>query len=232
MIKLFKFHPAFDLPDPSPFCLKAMVLLKMADLAYTPIPTNNPGRGPKGKLPAIDDDGLLIGDSEIIRWHIEKKYGFDFDRGLGPAERAQAHAFARMLEERTYWLEVHNRWIDAANWPTIRRTFFGRLPPLLRDWVPIVVRRQVRGNLRAQGVGRHGDGERAEMGRRDIRAMADHLGDKAFFMGAAPSGVDATVYAVVANCFDSPIPSPMKDEALRHPNLSAYNKRMRERFFG
>jgi glutathione S-transferase len=231
MIKLIKFPPAFNLPDPSPFCMKVMVLLKMAGLAYEPVVTTNPGKGPKGKLPAIEDDGQRIGDSEIIRWHIERKYGIDFDQDLGPAERAQAHAFARLLEERTYWIEVYNRWLTEPNWSTIRRAFFGGLPPVVRSLVPILARRKVRGYLDGQGIGRHTAEERREMGARDVRAIAQHLGDKPFFMGAAPTGADATVYAFVAAAVDPPFASPMKEEALRHANLVAYNKRMRERFF-
>ena len=231
MIKLIKFPPAFNLPDPSPFCMKVMVLLKMAGIAYEAVVTTNPGKGPKGKLPAIEDGGRLIGDSEVIRWHIERTYGIDFDKGLGPTERAVAHAFARMIEERTYWIEVHNRWLTEPNWSTIRQTFFGGLPPIVRSLVPILAKRKVRSYLDGQGIGRHSDEERREMGIRDMRALATHLGDKPFFMGAAPTGADATVYPFAAAVVDTPFASPMKDEALKQANLVTYTKRMRERFF-
>ena len=81
MITLYKFGPAFGLPDPSPFVTKADMLLKLAGLDFQ---VNNEGykNAPKGKLPYIDDDGELVADSSFIRWHIEKKYGFDFDAGL------------------------------------------------------------------------------------------------------------------------------------------------------
>jgi len=88
MIKLIQFPPAFGLPNPSPSCMKVEILLKMAGLAYTIESASNPGKGPKGKLPAIEDDGALVGNSELIRWHLERKYGVDFDKGLGDAERA------------------------------------------------------------------------------------------------------------------------------------------------
>ncbi len=38
MITLYTFGPAFGLPDPSPFCLKAMALLKMSGLEHTCTP--------------------------------------------------------------------------------------------------------------------------------------------------------------------------------------------------
>ena len=34
MITLFTYGPMFGLPDPSPFCMKAEILLKMAGLPY------------------------------------------------------------------------------------------------------------------------------------------------------------------------------------------------------
>src|SRR5215467_5535059 len=89
MITLYTFGPAFGLPDPSPFVIKAEILLKMAGLPYR---TDTTGfrKAPKGKLPYIDDDGERIADSTFIRWHIEKKYQFDFDRGLSAEQRATA----------------------------------------------------------------------------------------------------------------------------------------------
>ena len=78
MITLYTFGPYFGLPDASPFVTKAMLLLKFSGLPYE---ENRHGysRAPKGKLPYIADDGIIIADSTLIRFHIEKKYGFDFD---------------------------------------------------------------------------------------------------------------------------------------------------------
>ena len=41
-------------------------------------------KAPNGKIPYIEDDGQLLGDFTLIRWHLEKKYGIDFDQGLTP----------------------------------------------------------------------------------------------------------------------------------------------------
>jgi glutathione S-transferase len=231
MITLIKFHPAFGLADPSPFVMKVMMLLKMAGRAYDIELAFNPSRGPKGKLPAIRDDGELIGDSEIIRWHIETKYGFDFDQGLSLVQRATAHAFARMIEERFYWVMVHARWLDPAGWPKVRGAFFGGLPPVVRTIVPALIQKRVAGRLHAQGVGRHNTSEMYRMGVLDIRAIGAQLGDKPWFMGAEPTGVDCTVYPFIAGTIDPPFDNPVKDEALKHANLVAYAQRGKARFF-
>ncbi len=94
MITLYTFGPAFGLPDPSPFVMKAEILLKMTKLPYR---TDNTGfsKAPKGKLPYVDDDGIVIADSTFIRWHIEKKHGVDFDQGLDAGQRVMIWPFCR-----------------------------------------------------------------------------------------------------------------------------------------
>ena len=46
-----------------------------------------------------NDDGTIVADSTFIRYHIEKKYGFDFDACLGPEQKAYAWAVEKMCEE-------------------------------------------------------------------------------------------------------------------------------------
>ena len=86
MITLYTFGPAFGLPNPSPFVMKAQMLLKIAKVGYE---ENTKGffRAPKGKLPFIDDNGTIVADSTLIRLHLEQKHGIDFDRGLSPRPR-------------------------------------------------------------------------------------------------------------------------------------------------
>jgi glutathione S-transferase len=105
MITLYTFGPAFGLPDPSPFVMKAETLLKMSGLPYR---TDKTGfrKAPKGKLPYIDDDGEIVADSTFIRWHLEKKHKVDFDRGLTAEQKAIAWAFEKMAEDNLYWVMV------------------------------------------------------------------------------------------------------------------------------
>src|ERR1700732_3508747 len=66
-----------------------MLLLKFAGLEYSEN-RGGYGKAPKGKLPYINDGGLSVADSAFVRFHIEKKYGFDFDAGLTSEQRAAA----------------------------------------------------------------------------------------------------------------------------------------------
>jgi hypothetical protein len=80
MITLYTFGPYLGLPCGSPFVTKAMLLLKFAGLEFSE-DRGGYRKAPKGKLPFLDDEGLIVA-ATFIRFHIEKKYDFDFDAGL------------------------------------------------------------------------------------------------------------------------------------------------------
>jgi glutathione S-transferase len=114
MVTLYTSGPYFGLPDGSPFVVKAMLLLKFAGLEYSEN-RGGYGKAPKGKLPYINDGGVIVADPTFVRFHIEKKYGFDFDAGLTPEQRAAAWAAEKMCEEHLYFALVATRWLDDAN---------------------------------------------------------------------------------------------------------------------
>ncbi len=231
MITLIQFPPAFGLPNPSPFCTKAEVLLKLAAQPYEVELTPDPRKGPKGKLPAIRDGNRLIGDSTLIRKHLEESTGVDLDAGLDARERAAAHAFCRNFEERLYWVIVYSRWVDEQTWPRIRREFFGGLPPILRGLIARQVRGKVLRDLRGQGLTLHAPEEIYAFGIDDLRAAAAWLADKPFFMGERPSSTDATVYPFLSAIALPDFDSPLRAEARRHDNLMAYVERCRTLWF-
>jgi glutathione S-transferase len=75
--------------------MKTMLLLKLAGLPYEE-KRASPLSAPKRKLPYIEDDGVIVPDSTFIRFHIEKKYGIDFDAGLLPEQKAAAWSIEKM----------------------------------------------------------------------------------------------------------------------------------------
>jgi glutathione S-transferase len=230
MITLYSFGPAFGLPDPSPFVTKAEILLKMSGQPYR-TDTKGFGKAPKGKLPYIDDDGEKIADSTFIRWHLEKKYGTDFDRGLSSEQRAAAWAFEKMLEDNLYWVLVIERWMDEGNFAKGPRTFFRSVPAPMRGLVVTMIRRKVRNIAKAQGMGRHDADELTALGERALESVAGWLGDKQFFMGGEPAGVDATVFAFTAGVLCPLFDSRVRTAAERHDNLKRYVGRMTARFY-
>ena len=230
MITLYTFGPAFGLPDPSPFVTKTELLLKMAGLAYR-TDTNGFNKAPKGKLPYIEDNGDKIANSTLIRWHIEKKYGFDFDRGLSAEQRGVAWAFEKMAEDNLYWTLVELRWLDDANFDRGPRRFFDRAPALIRPILIPIVRRKVRKSLHTHGIGRHKEKDIQAIGTRSMDAIADYLGAKPFFLGDEPTGVDATIFAFVAGVLCPQFDTPIRTAAERHDNLRRYVGRMTARYY-
>lgn len=231
MITLYSFGPAFGLPDPSPFVTKVELLLKMAGLAYR-TDTTGFAKAPKGKLPYIDDDGVKIPDSTFIRRHLETRYGVDFDRGLSAEQKAVAWAFEKMAEDNLYWTIVEARWNDDGNFDRGPRSFFKAAPAPIRPFIVAMVRRRIRAALRGQGTGRHARDEIVALGCRSIDAIATYLGDKPFFMGSEPKGVDAAMFAFAASALCPVFTSPVRDNAERHDNLRRYVGRMTARYYG
>lgn len=230
MIKLYTFGPLNGLPDGSPFVIKAMILLKMANLPFDERP-GDPRKAPKGKLPYIDDDGDIVTDSTFIRFHIELKYGFDFDAGLSPHDRAVAWAVEKMCEEHLYWAQVHTMWMDDGNFERGMAQYFKAVPGPLRPLVKALIRRQVGKSLRQQGFGRHDREELEKLAMRDVEALAAILGDKPFLMGEHPCSVDAIAFAQLAAFMNPSVESPIKVTAKKYGILVDYIARMRERYF-
>jgi len=230
MITLFAFGPAFGLPDPSPFVMKADVLLKMAGLPYR-VDLSGFSRAPKGKLPYIDDDGKIVADSTFIRRHLEQAHGIDFDRGLTAEQKAIAWAFEKMLEDHLYWAIVHARWMDDANFVKGPIDFFKKVPAPLRPVATRMIRRRVRNALHAHGLGRHSGEDIAYLGTRSVDSIAAFLDSKPFLMGNEPSGVDATMFAFVAGLLCPRFESPVRAAGERHDNLKRYVGRMTARYY-
>jgi glutathione S-transferase len=233
MITLYQFEPAFGLPNASPFCMKLETYLRMAQLPYTaPLVTlRDVARAPKGKMPYIEDQGKLVADSNFIIDYLKQTYGDPLDSWFNAQQRAVALAFQRLLEENLYWPVVHSRWVHPQGWELTRVAFFGKLPAPLKWIVPIAARRGLRQQLHGQGMGRHSEEEIQAIGKTDIAALADFLGDKPYFMGTVPCSLDATAYAFLANLLWVPLESPLKLHALRYPQLQAYCQRMRSRYY-
>ena len=230
MITLYTFGPFFGCPDASPFVMKGEMLLKLAGLPYE-ISTRGFTRAPKGKLPYIKDGGEIIADSTLIRLHIEKKYGFDFDATLSPRDRGLAWSVEKMMEDHLYWVMVYWRWMIDENFDRGPRHFFDRAPALLRPLICAMVRRKVRANLHAHGIGRHTDEEKNRMTDRCIDALSAVLGANRYLMGDKPCGADATAFAFIAAGLPDIFESPAQKKLASTANLVAYRDHMMAEFF-
>lgn len=230
MITLYQTPSAWGIPNISPFCTKLESYFRMAGLAYQTKPSNVL-QAPKGKVPYVEVDGKLLGDSQLIIEHLKRTHGDPLDQQLTPAQVSLGHMARRMLEESTYWHIVHDRWVNEEGWRAYRPVFDSLLPPGVRTVVIPLMRRGMRRQIHGQGLGRHSAEEVLEMGKADLSSLSTQLGDKPFLLGESPTSFDASVYGILTGITAFPLDTPLRRFAHAQDNLMRYVERFRERYF-
>ena len=225
MIDLYQFTPAFGHANLSPPCMKVEAFLRVSKLPFQVIDVNDTSKTPKGKLPFIRDNGVVIGDSELIMDYLESKYDFVMDGHLDSLTRAQHHSFSRMLDSHLYWALAYSRWQDDSNWPALKSQFFGAIVPPIGSLLAWHVRGKMQKQLHAQGLGRHSRDEVYDMAKKDIDQLAFYLDGKQWFGGDYVSKLDISAVAYLSNCLIDELASPLRLAIQQHDNLLAYTQR-------
>ena len=225
MITLYHFNTAFGF-DPSPFVVKMQAYLSLAGLPFE-MRRADLRKAPKGQLPYISDNGKIVADTRFIIDHLKATHGDPLDGHLDARQKAELHAWQRMIEESLYWTIVYSRWIDDAGWRVFAPMVFDFLPRPLRAIVPPLIQRRVRRTLHGQGTVRHSQDEIYALGARDLEALATLLGDRPYMLGDKPTSLDASAAGFLINILQAPIESSLKADTARHANLVAYAERMR-----
>ena len=218
MIRLHQFPPVFG-RNVSPFTLKLETWLRLARLPYEVVPTRNPGRGPKGKLPFIeDDDGTVLGDSNLIIEHLM--------RTRGPPRRwpraAPACAGARAATADRGSPLLHRR-MEPLGGPRglaglrarVVRVAAATAPPDRRGFRPPAGAREPA----RPGLGRHSQTELYAMGRADLEAISLALHERPFFFGERPTTIDAIAYGCLDSLLNVPVETELKRIARVFPTL-------------
>jgi glutathione S-transferase len=229
-IRLFQFPRMLGVQNLSPYCCKLETWLRIANVPYEVVDTPDPRKGPKGKVPFIEDAGERIADSSLIIDHLIKTRAVDPDAGLDESQRAIALLVQRTLEEHYAFVTLYTHFIRAEGWRHTRITF-DAVPAVVRPLVIAMVRGRMRRMLWMQGVLRHSDKEIIETALRDWRAVLKVMSDGPFFFGDNPTGIDAVLFGALATTVLTPIQSPIRDFLKSEPKCVAYVDRMRTRFF-
>ncbi|HXX66122.1 MAG TPA: Tom37 metaxin N-terminal-like domain-containing protein, partial [Polyangiaceae bacterium] len=196
MIKVYKFGPAFGLPDASPFVMKVETYLRITGQKYE-AHTGDVRKAPRKQLPFVDVDGKIIPDSTQIVAYLESRRESRLDTHVDPAQHAIAVAFRSMLEEHLYFGVLFMRWATDDGWaifePTLRQMLgdFG-VPGLMRGMVAKSARKGTVARTTRQGLGRQPRTEVVGRCTEMIDALATQLGDKPYFCGDKPTTFDAT----------------------------------------
>jgi len=236
MLTVYKFGPAYGLPDLGPFVIKLETWLRMAGLPYRS-ELGDFRKAPKGKIPYAADGDRLIPDSNQIIDYLVEKHGDRLNEGrFAPRDRALGRAIKSLFESEYYFVFVYMRWWRDEDFAQFRPALAESMtasgvPRLVLSPLLAFAQRQTRGQLKAQGMGRHTREEVITMGRSLVDAAADLLGEKKFFLDDAPSAIDATAYGLLAPTIFGPHDHPVKARALERTNLVAFCERIRETYW-
>ncbi len=230
MVTLYQLPGAWGVPSVSPFCVKIEAYLRMAGVPFETA-FGDPRKGPRKKVPWIVDGDTSVSDSTLIIQHLKRTHGDPLDGALDRITRSRGHALSRMIEEGTYFAMVHVRWADAAGWAEYKKVFTPFLPPVVGGAILSMVRRDILGQLRQQGSGRHTPEDLYAIAARDFEAVSAELGDKPYLFGDSPTSYDATAYGFLASLLGFPIDNPLKREVEKLKNLVEYRARVESRYF-
>jgi metaxin len=236
-LRLLVFGPSWGAPSLDAACSKAYAHLLFCGLVegtdFVVEPCNNPHRSLGGELPVLEFGAgqLAEGPHEVCTALAAR--GYDADKGLSPAQRAESTAFAALLEERLHVALLYSWWEDEENYNAVVRPALTKALPLpLCYYLPWSMRKRVHSQLARRSCHRadvaYAHGEAA------IEALAVRLGEaRPFFHGDTPTSVDASAFAYLSAVLRCPLPNERLRAALRvHTNLVAYCERISSRFFG
>ena len=226
MITLICYRPAFGEPSMSSFCIKTMALLNLSGQKWNVEWADMPKASPTGKLPAIRVGQKVVPDSNLILSWLEGQ-GADLFPGLSRREKAQAHAFMRMLEEHLRYGVVYDRWADADGWAGVKNVIFKPVPFLLRGMVASKIRKQIVRGLHWNGIARYSEDQRRELLISDLKALEDQLEGGDWLFGTQATAADCSALGILSNIDNCPTPNFMRAYVKGSDVLQSYLARCR-----
>jgi glutathione S-transferase len=225
---LWQYPPGFGLPSLSPFCVKVEAFLKLSGIDYQIRRVINPRMGPFGKMPVMEIDGEIIGDSRVIVEELTRRFDVRLDQHLDRKSLANGHAFARMVEEHLYFVIMYSRWVDPEGLSACFEEFKSAFPLGMRRLAFTLLSRNLQRQCLMQGLGKLPKSRIYDLGVLDIEAIEAQIGD-GFLLGDAPSSFDCPTYAFLKTICNFPVPNPLNVQIRNSQKLNTYIQRMDER---
>ncbi|KAI9789323.1 MAG: hypothetical protein M1816_006212 [Peltula sp. TS41687] len=240
----------------SPFTTKLEARLRFSNRPYD-VRAGSFSKAPKGKVPYIHLEGsrsgkpaLTMGDSTLIAQRlIVMGEVDDLNSVLSPSQKAQDLMVRTLVEEKLYWIMLHERFLQGQNFYRFRDEGpLSSIPYAVRLVVGGIVGRGVAKALQAQGTGRHTVEELDQMSEEAWAALNDlctaHTtstlddGQVAatskrmpwIFGGQDPTEADASLYGLLVAVFVGATPK-MKKMVQNYPALINYADRIHETYF-
>ena len=229
MITLYSYPQLFGLPDNNPFGLKVDTFLRLAKIPFQTKHIIDTKDAPRGQLPYILDQGLVITESNFIIKHLSKKHDILLDLNLTESQKNISFLITRMLDSHLYWIMSYSRWQDERNWPLFKTEFLKQLPQLSEEDMERFRQYNIQ-KYYYQGVGKYSAEEIYNSGLDDLKCLNEFLNKSPFFFGEHFSTIDACCYGFLANIYYFDINTPLRDFIQSQKKLEHYVCRIRERF--
>lgn len=181
------------------------------------------------ELPVLRSHTRALGPHELYD-HL-REAGIDADANLSPVQRADAAAWASLVEERLGVAILFAFWAEDENYETVLRSAYAaRLAIPLCFYVPWTMRKRVLSQLARRGALANGAAYR--IGADALEALNTRLAGRTAFFDSGPSGVDACAFAHLDLLLRCPLPRDSLRAKLRsYPDLVAYVEAFSRRYF-
>jgi glutathione S-transferase len=217
MITLYSYPELFGVADNNGYGLKVFAFMRLAAVPFVHEHIFDASAAPRGQLPYIVDDGEIVGDSETIIAHLNRKYALAIDAGLSTAQRDQNLLVTRLLDD-LYWVMSYSRWKDERYFPAFRDALLREHPQLTVEGL----RKAQEFNFQRYhyaGIGRYAPEAAYARGLADLAVLARLVPANGYVHGAAPTSIDAGIYGFIANIWFFDIDTPLKRFVASQSNL-------------
>jgi glutathione S-transferase len=217
MITLYSYPQLFGVADNNGYGLKVFAFMRLAGLPFVHEHIFDASAAPRGQLPYIVDDGEIIGDSETIIAHLNRKYALAIDAGLNDEARDRDLEVTRLLDD-LYWVMSYSRWKDERYFPAFRDALLREHPQLTVEGL----RKAQEFNFQRYyyaGIGRYAPEAAYARGLADLGVLARLVPSQGYVHGPRPASIDAGIYGFIANIWFFDIDTPLKRFVAAHDNL-------------
>lgn len=167
---------------------------------------------------------------------LSKKFDKDLNDGLTSENRISSHAFESMLNNHTswvlrWWRYTHPDEFLEASKLDIKKMLDSKIPaPVLKLLFKWGFKRNISTAV-SHGIGTFTPDEALELGKSDLKALSESLGDRDYFFGKEIHQLDIVAFAHIAQFVFVPVESLNKWMEQETPNLISFVNRIKEKYW-
>ncbi|KAI8380879.1 Tom37 C-terminal domain-containing protein [Radiomyces spectabilis] len=252
-VQLYAWGPALGAPSIDPKCVIIEAYLRLLNIEYTVVQTNDPQASPTGELPLIKDGNVWVAGVDRILTHFSMR-NQDANASLTPEQRAVYLAYNAMIQENLYDCMLYTWYADMTNFvKSIRPTYAKLLSFPGRYLVPVQLKNSAKARLAKYNVEITSDdttlpqNEKEEMkelqrtgwhhmyklARETYASLDAQLGSQKYMFGDSPTTLDCIVFGYLALHLYPDLPHGRLRHILTHeyPRLAEFCERFNAAYF-